>query len=1050
MIYTNWTRLRSALLGSAAAALVAAPVTFSVAVAQDEAAADDAVVELEEVVVTGSRIRRAEYEGLHPTITIDSEFIDTRGFTNVSDALNELPSFGIAGNSPEGAQGITNAGANFVDFFGIGSQRTLTLLNGRRVVAANAPTNFNNASPGLQVDLNIIPTALIDRIEIISIGGAPIYGSDAIAGTINIILKEDFEGAEIDVQYGIASRGDAENFRIRGLVGGNFGSDRGNATLTVEYNDIGGLGELARDEFNRGGQTFQPTGGDCGSPRCLIDPTRVLLATFGGLPSVLSTIPAQNDAQLGFIGFNSAVLDGAGNILQFGPQGTLVPFDSGTRGSVITAEGGDGINLAELGTLRTPLERILISGNVNYDVTNHINLFVEGLFANTRATDLLSQAAWWTGFFPGESSALEFSVDNLFLTTTDRDIINANNRRIEADQGLTPDSLQSFFLSRNGLDLLDGENKSEMNLYRVVAGLRGDVDIMGNTWEWDVAYNIGRSRVDSIGPSINSQRLDWALDVAVDPDTGQLVCDVQLNPPDLPGAQFNVGDTNVLSVIEDCRPLNLFGRGVSDPEAVAFITVDVGSATIIQQQVISANVTGDMFELPAGPAGFAFGVVHRREQAEFAPDGAMASGLGRNPPVAGTAGKFNTYEVYGEGLFPIIRNGEGLPFATPFISDFELEGAIRFVDNSRAGNDTTWTAGGRLGLNIPFISGFQLRGNFTRSIRSPALAELFLPITQINDFVQDPCDASFVGGGPNPTVRRANCQALIDQIGAVDAFGNPIDLDTFASNAVGGSIQGLTGGNEDLSNEFAESWSIGAVFGFDFLPGFTAAIDWVAIDVDNAITELDFTSVAQGCFDVADFPNLLCSRMERDKNFQLTSARAGFENAGFSTFRGLKASFQFATDAEVLPVIGKSLAGTLSLDGNFFHLARQRVSVTGFDLNIQDEEIGRNALRFQLNFRYNGDRIGFMWQTRFVGKGIFDRQVQNTDLLGVSSYWVNNTTISYRIADFVSARVGIDNVFDTRPPFGSAATGFGAVRGTQRATYDFLGRFFRFGLNANF
>lgn len=137
------------------AAVLLAAIGPGTAAAQEEGTGEEA---LEEVVVTGSHIKRAEYEELHPTITIDADFLNTRGFTNVADALNELPSFGIAGNSTEGAQGITNAGANFVNFFGLGSQRTLTLVNGRRVVAANSPTNFNNASPGLQVDLNIIPT----------------------------------------------------------------------------------------------------------------------------------------------------------------------------------------------------------------------------------------------------------------------------------------------------------------------------------------------------------------------------------------------------------------------------------------------------------------------------------------------------------------------------------------------------------------------------------------------------------------------------------------------------------------------------------------------------------------------------------------------------------------------------------------------------------------------------------------------------------------------------------------------------------------------------
>lgn len=897
----------------------------------------------------------------------------------------------------------------------------------------------------------------MERIETISIGGAPIYGSDAIAGTVNIILRQDFEGLEVDSQFGTSDRGDAENFRVRVLAGGNFSNDRGNAIFSVEFNETEGLGELARDKFNRGGQTFQPSGGDCGAPRCLIDPTRVAFATFGGLPSVFGTIPTVNSVLVTGLGrVDTTVRDGAGNIMQFGPGGSLIPFDAGTRGSFITGEGGDGINLAELGTLVTPLKRIITSANINYDLTEDVSFFAEALYANTRAVDLLSQAAWWTGFFGGESSSLEFGLDNPFLSDPVRDTIAASNRRVEADLGLPADSLDSFFLSRSGLDLLDGENRSEMNLFRVVTGFGGDVDVNGNPWSWDVSYNIGRSRVDSVGPSINSQLLEWALDAVVDPATGQIVCNVQLNPPALPGELNSVGNANVLSVIENCRPLNLFGRGVSDPEAVDFITIDLGSETVIQQQVISVNATGDVIDLPAGPVGFAFGALHRREQAAFNPDAAMEQGLGRGTPVARTAGKFNTYEVYAEGLIPIIINGEGLPISMPVINDLELEGAIRFVDNSRAGKDLTWTAGGRLGFNLPFMSNMQLRGNFTRSIRSPALVELFLPTVQINTFVNDPCDSSNVDGGANPGVRRTNCQALIDRIGAVDGRGVPVDLNTFQSNAVGGTIEGLSGGNPSLQNEFAESWSIGAVFEFDFLPGFTAAVDWISIDINDAISELDATAVAQACFDTPSFPEQFCSRLRRDQNFQLTFAQAGFENAGFSVFRGLQASFQYVTDAEDVPFIGDSLSGQIAIDGSFFHLAKQQISVTGFDLNVQDGEVGRSALRFQLNFHYDTDRVGLMWQTRYVGGAVFDRANSfdpanpSTDSLRVGSYWLNNMSVSYRIGEFATALVGIDNVFDKRPPFGSAATGFGAVRGTQRATYDFLGRFVRFGLSLHY
>ncbi|WP_411287011.1 TonB-dependent receptor plug domain-containing protein, partial [Phenylobacterium sp.] len=211
--------LRSALLASAAAAVLTVP---GFALAQQTAGQE---VDVSEIVVTGSRIRRTELSSVQPIQVITTETINERGFTNVADALNEMPSAGIPIN-PIGDQGSFGTGRNFINIFNLGSNRTLTLVNGRRFVGGNPASIFTGAGAGGQVDLNGIPTGLIDRIETIQASGGSVYGSDAIAGVINIITKREYEGLELDGRYGMAEQGDAEAYRFRATAGRNFFNDR--------------------------------------------------------------------------------------------------------------------------------------------------------------------------------------------------------------------------------------------------------------------------------------------------------------------------------------------------------------------------------------------------------------------------------------------------------------------------------------------------------------------------------------------------------------------------------------------------------------------------------------------------------------------------------------------------------------------------------------------------------------------------------------------------------------------------------------------------------
>ena len=210
-----------------------------------------------EIIVTGSRIPKPNYDTIQPSTVLSSQAIEQRGFVNAADALNELPQFGVPGSSPVGGAqgGAFGTGQSFVNFLGLGSQRTLVLVNGRRFISSNTASIFGAAAPGDQVDLAQINTKLIDRIETIAVGGAPIYGSDAIAGTINVILKHDYQGIDLDAENGISNYGDGNNWRIPGLVGHNFADGRGNLTASAEFNKGKGFTYNDRPELPAGCST---------------------------------------------------------------------------------------------------------------------------------------------------------------------------------------------------------------------------------------------------------------------------------------------------------------------------------------------------------------------------------------------------------------------------------------------------------------------------------------------------------------------------------------------------------------------------------------------------------------------------------------------------------------------------------------------------------------------------------------------------------------------------------------------------------------------------
>ncbi len=903
------------------------------------------------IVVTGSRIRLPNLSSKEPTLTVNAQYLEDRGITNVADALNEIPGF-RGSVTPNGGQGSFGQGVNFINSFGMGSNRTLTLLNGRRVVSSNVSSIFNNAAFGTQVDLNVIPTILIDRTDRVSIGGAPVYGSDAIAGTVNIILKRKFEGFRVLANTGITERGDNHRYSIQGAGGLNFADGRGNITFAGGYERINGMLFNDRDFFRL----------NLGN---LSNPTSALAATLG--PVGRSPL---NDGRINSgIGFNDSTTDGfPGNVLvrgvtipsltrgglitsgsqqyslAFDPTGNLVPFNRGTLyGAAITgaasrASGGEGFNFNDYSQITSDIQRINANVFLNFDLTDNIRLFGEGMYFRGKGNELVQQPTFNSTLFGGVSGALTFQTANPFLNTQARGVLGAN--------GYT-----SFRLSRANADLADLTGFSENDLYRGVFGVDGTFKMGEREFNFEVSTTYGRNTFADFGQNINQQNFVNAINVTTN-GSGQIVCTTTQNVTGTPTAP--VADAN-------CVPLNLFGEGLASPAARAYVIQQTSAQSMQEQWVVNANIGGSPFDIFGNPVGFNVGYEHRLEKSQFTPDSFFQGGLGRSVAILPTGGEYNLDEVFGEVFVPLVSPDNDFIF-----SKLEGYGRIRYVDNTVNGGFTAWAAGGAFAP----IRDVEFRGNFTRSFRAPAVTELFAPRTNIFATVPDLCSPASIGAGPVPTVRTANCTAFLTRF--------PTATPLAASLA---TVPGISGGNPNLDNEKADSYTLGAIVRPRFIPGLSIAVDYLNIRLTNPISNLSAATIAGGCFDNTDFDtsdpangNSFCSLIRRDATGQVVvdplnpGVTTGFVNGKQIKFSGFQGVLDYETKLDAI-----GLSGTLELGVDVFYVENRLVDITGVAPAESHGVVGDPVWQGQARVRYSTDDWGMSTNLNYVGTQLLSR-----------------------------------------------------------------------------
>ncbi len=1001
---------------------------------------------LTEIVVTGSRILREEDDTLEPATVISSDYIASRGLTNIADALNESPGFGT-GVTPEGNQSNYGPGVNFVNRFGLGSNRTLTLVNGRRVVPSNPANIFGPAAPGNQVDLNFIPTVLVDRIDTLSAGGAPVYGADAIAGVVNVKLKRDYEGVQFFGQYGQLEDGGMASNSV-GVVGGwNFAGDRGNVTASFQRSEQDGMlatrvrrfADAYQFSTNPGaGVTIsQPgrrpdndgrvnpevpfnTGPADGIPNAvLIKHRRNATVNFGGVALPLTLANGSNllDAPDGRLRCFGASATNPGTCLQFATDGNLVPYNPGTNFGLSDASGGDGLYLIETAQVMTDLERNSATLSAHFEVTDHLRLFGDVYAYQAEALELVEQPAYNSAAFGGSSGAITLPATHPLLTQQARDTF----------AGL---GVQSFRLSRAHRDLAQNNARGETDLYQAVLGLEGDFEAGDRRYNWEVYGNFGKRDSTYYSAQLNRQRFVNAINVVN--VGGQLQCSPSPGYIGLPAAQGGRIQVGADLPVADaaCVPLDIFGEGRPSAAALAYVSSLQRIDDRSEQRVFNANIGSDLFDVGGGAIAYNLGWEWRRESTDFSPDDFLRIGLGRNSAIQRVHGSYHTSEFFGEVVVPLVSDTN----ARPLLQRLTLTGKGRRVDNSVNGEFTAWTGG----LQWSPVEDLELRGNLTRSLRAPSLTELYVPVSPLFTQVNDPCSTQFLSSGTRREVRAANCAQFFAQ------YGLPTD-GSWQSMAAGTSVQGTSQGNTELRNESANSWTAGFVLRPRWLPALKLAVDWVDIRVEDAITTLGANDLAEACFDNPDYPNHYCGFFTRNapggpNPGQINFVQTGYANGAYQSMAGVTLEGRYRHEF--------SRSGAVELGLGYYRLREELRSATGLVRANTRGQIGSPRDSAQLDLVYENGPFGARWQTHYVSEQLYNRtfNAETRDILELNADMTHNLSLYYDIADRAMVRLAVTNLFDGEPPFpvgGDAFNGnydFLGRRYSLSVTYDFAGR----------
>lgn len=993
--------------------------------------------EPETVTVTGSRIGRAALDSPAPITSVTADNLFDRGQINVGDALNDLPQLRSTFSQANSTRFIGTSGLSILDLRGLGTARTLVLVNGRRHVTS-VPGTY-------QVDTNTIPPELLERVDVVTGGNSAVYGSDAIAGVVNFVLKKNFDGLRISGQGGVSQYGDRGSYFGAITYGRNFAEGRGNIAVSGEYSRLNPLyftdrpdqtGAFdGRSQFNLAENTAgEPAAGNgIADNQFFTNVRNGNIFDGGGLNAICD---AANTANLARCRQSPASFANRAQRYAFLPNGNLVlsnpslDFRDITNGGSPNTVGGLGSTLRNTGQLNPLNERY--SGNFvgHYDFSDAFKVFAEGKYVRYNVNQE-GQPSFSTGF---GALTNNLSCGNAFL--------NPQALATLQSIGYCATPAGTFGINRFNVDFGGRGELQTRELWRVVGGVEGDFN---GTWHYELAVNYGSysSRLRSLNNLI-------IADVNGNLDGIALAQNAVLAPANFTGTNFatNFAGARVVCAVNataagnvrpDCIPINQFGFGAPSQAALNFVNT---TATRIQRATeldVTLNITGDSskyFTLPGGPVRFNVGAEFRRETAFAQWDPLTKSGGTFLNAIADFVPPAQeTLEGYGEVELPILKN-------VPFFEELTVTGAGRYSSyNSRTGGVWSYNAG----LVWAPIRDFRVRGSYAVAVRAPTQSDLYLAPTQNFAFVTDPCDLLNINNG---TANRLN-NCIAAGVPGVTAAGS-----TFVNTPFRAQSQGFfNAGNPNLLAETGKSFTVGIVAEPRFARGLSLTVDYYNIEVTNLIAGLGLQTILNQCYDLGSLNNQFC---------QLLTARdpatGFFNNANVGTSAGVNFAKQRTSGIDVeLQYRKKWESGaTLQLGTLVTYLFERTNFISPTDPRFGSAQLGnvgdpRLEGQFTANFRTAGG-FAIRYQLQYIGvqsiaayesqHSFQGRPPQNADVLPVVNY-PDVTYHSFRISQAVNKKFefyfGVDNAFNQLPPYGALGTGAGD------AIFQNYGRYFYSG-----
>jgi iron complex outermembrane receptor protein len=970
--------------------------------AQDDS--DDEVIET--ITVTGTRLVQQNMVSSTAVNVLDTELIDLSGAVNMSEVIRTLPAAGVSSITSTNSNFTTTAsGINTVELRNLSEDRTLVLVNGRRFVAG---------VPGTQnVDFNAIPPAFIERIDVVTGGASAVYGSDALAGVVNIITKTDFEGVQVTGQGGISDADDDEQYSVSLTAGMPFADGRGQAMFSYTFDKENGVYARDRDGLE-----------------------------VDGLSESYFTAP--EDFRNNIIPFYSSYSEygrfivpngGGGNLGNFIYDGTeTVPF--------VSAE--HGFNRQAFRALAVPTERNLLATMMTFDLSDRASLYMEGTYASVETQSSLEPFPLSSEDIYGDQGQQCDANGCYFGIPGTNPFIPADMLQLmrDAAPGFTDDQLALGFARRmTELDQRGADNLRQT--FRVVGGLEGDFN---DRFSYDFHVNWGRTTQNQRSTGqINVLNMRNSLDASIDPVTNEPVC----NDP--------------IAVAQGCIPVNLFGVGsitaglddVTARNLLTYLKAPAATQAAVEQRIVGGYVTGDIFDMAGGPMRFVVGMEYRDESSESIGDALTQQGLNASniaPPIIGA---YDVSEIYGELEMPLLAD-------IPGIQELTVTLAARFSDYSTVGNTDAYAASVRW---VPHDD-WMIRAQYARAVRAPNISELFSPLSQTFPTIQDPCrgvttqggqagfliDVNDANSGVDPTTIGDGIATACIQDPAVAARVNAqgaLVLTQPELQGVSGFNGGAISGGYELEAETADTITAGFVWNPAFLAGLSLSIDYYDIEIDDGIGTLGRQLSLDRCYADGDY----------DANSEFCQGIIRWD--GGPTVGAIQYSNLFQQNLATISTSGIDVQasyvfdlpgtiGTLDLALTYGNLLEYEiVPYEGAEVAVYDGEIGLFEHEALLGIVYSRPNLQVAWSTQYMSSGV----LENEGYWGgqeIGSQMFHDLQARIGIGDMTTVVLGVDNLTDEYVETGFSVPGAATGHNTIPDVYDPLGRRYYAGVRFEF